>query len=96
MGREAIGDSGAQRHFGPDDGEIDSFGVRDPCEIVGARKVDLNSSRECGNSGIPGCAHNNGWIRILEQPGHQRVFPGSATNDQNSHFCNGLGVESEG
>jgi hypothetical protein len=95
VGREAIGHSGAQRHLGPDDAEIDSFGVRDSGEIVRARQVYWNCSRERGNPGIPGRAHKSGWFRILEQPGHQRVFPGPAANHQNSHFCNGLGVESE-
>ena len=63
----------------------------------GLDEVDRDRSRQRGDSGISRGAHNDvGRSGSSSKPGHERVLPGTATNDENSHVCNDLGVESKG
>ena len=78
---------------GPTIGEVDSFGVGNRREIVRTRNVRRHGSCERGDPGITGSAHDVWRIGIVEQPGNQRVFPGPATDHENSHRCNDLGVD---
>ena len=94
--REAVGHACAQRDFRPYDGEIDVFRLSNSGESVRAGHIRGNGPRQLRDTWIARRGNNFGRIGIAEQPGNERVFPGSATDHENSHFCNGLAVEPEG
>ena len=66
LSREAIGHACAQRHFRPDDGEIDSFGVSNSGEIVRTGQIRGNGPSQLSNTRIAGGTDNFWRIGIAD------------------------------
>ena len=90
LGGEPIGDANAQRQFRADDGQIDLLAVGQGGDRRGiGRGRPGTTGAIAAIPGFPG-AHTLRSHPDPRQPGHQRVLAPAATNNQNSHFFNGL------
>ena len=85
FGCENIDNAAAERHFGPDDGDIDILAHGDGEQVGRVGRVGRDAPRDSGYTRVPGCAQDLGDGTFTRQLPRKRVLACAAADDENSH-----------
>ena len=85
-GGERVRNAQAQRYFGPNDGEIDLFALRQVQERIRVGNIAGGRACQSGDPGITRRADKLAHVPVRGQAGNQRMLSCAAANDENSHY----------
>ncbi len=80
-----VDESGGQRRFRPDDGQVDAVGVDEGQHLVGSGGRDGGHGHMAGEAGVAGGTQDGRDLRITLEPPGQGVFASTASKDENAH-----------